>query len=430
MGATSGFLLVAGFVFAKTDESRVNAYNKLTKTINIIQQVYVDKVSLDKIIDKAIAGLLSNLDAHSSFLDEKKLKDLEISTQGEFGGLGIQVGLKDGALTIIAPIDGTPAAKIGLKAGDIILKINEESTLNMSVDDAINLMRGKPKTSIKITIYRKSEPKPLVFNIIRDIIKNESVYARNIANEPYLYIRVAQFDKNVTDDVNNAIKKAKNPKGIILDLRNNPGGLLNQAVGLSDLFIKSGIIVSQKGQNKAENSVFNATGRAPYPTIPLVVLINSGSASASEIVAGALQDNKRALLIGEKSFGKGSVQVILPLNKTEAIKLTTAQYYLPSGRTIQAKGINPDVTVYPAKVPLDANDFSIKEADLKNHLQNELEKISKKPQKDQKEKSKPKEDKTTLSQNDINQDLQLKSAIDLLKSWNILKPTPIKQARK
>lgn len=351
---------------------------------------------------------------------------MKVQTDGEFGGLGITIGMKDGALTVIAPLDDTPAQKAGLKSGDVILKINGESTLNMSIDDAVNIMRGKPKTSVKLTVVRSGESKPLDFTITRDIIKVKSVHSRKIDGTNYLYIRVNSFDKNVTQSVLDELKKSKDVAGIILDLRNNPGGLLNQAVGLSDLFIKSGVIVSQKGRIKEENVEYKADGKAPYANLPIVVLVNGGTASASEIVSGALQDHDRAIIVGENTFGKGSVQVVLPIDKTEAIKLTTAKYYLPSGRTIQAVGIKPDILVHPGAVPNNESSFEIKEADLRNHLENELQKTNSQDKKSQEkddkvEKTDKKVEDKTISQKDINSDIQLKSAIDVLKAWNIIK---------
>lgn len=411
---------------ALTQQQRIEAYNKLTKIINTVEAYYVDDININEIIDKAIDGLMTNLDAHSGYLTEKKFKDLKVQTDGEFGGLGITIGMKDGALTVIAPLDDTPAQKAGLKSGDVILKINGESTLNMSIDDAVNIMRGKPKTSVKLTVVRSGESKPLDFTITRDIIKVKSVHSRKIDGTNYLYIRVNSFDKNVTQSVLDELKKSKDVAGIILDLRNNPGGLLNQAVGLSDLFIKSGVIVSQKGRIKEENVEYKADGKAPYANLPIVVLVNGGTASASEIVSGALQDHDRAIIVGENTFGKGSVQVVLPIDKTEAIKLTTAKYYLPSGRTIQAVGIKPDILVHPGAVPNNESSFEIKEADLRNHLENELQKTNaqdkKSQEKDDKiEKTDKKVEDKTISLKDINSDIQLKSAIDVLKAWNIIK---------
>ncbi|RVZ79855.1 S41 family peptidase [Helicobacter pylori] len=400
---------------------RVEAFSRFSNVVTEIEKKYVDKISISEIMTKAIEGLLSNLDAHSAYLNEKKFKEFQAQTEGEFGGLGITVGMRDGVLTVIAPLEGTPAYKAGVKSGDNILKINNESTLSMSIDDAINLMRGKPKTPIQITIVRKNEPKPLVFNIIRDIIKLPSVYVKKIKETPYLYVRVSGFDKNVTKSVLEGLKANPKAKGIVLDLRGNPGGLLNQAVGLSNLFIKEGVLVSQKGKNKEENLEYKANGRAPYTNLPIAVLVNGGSASASEIVAGALQDHKRAVIIGEKTFGKGSVQMLLPVNKDEAIKITTARYYLPSGRTIQAKGITPDIVIYPGKVPENENKFSLKEADLKHHLEQELKKIDDKtPNSKEADKDKKNEEEKEVTPKMINDDIQLKTAIDSLKTWSIV----------
>ncbi|MCP3737808.1 S41 family peptidase [Helicobacter pylori] len=400
---------------------RVEAFSRFSNVVTEIEKKYVDKISISEIMTKAIEGLLSNLDAHSAYLNEKKFKEFQAQTEGEFGGLGITVGMRDGVLTVIAPLEGTPAYKAGVKSGDNILKINNESTLNMSIDDAINLMRGKPKTPIQITVVRKNEPKPLVFNIIRDIIKLPSVYVKKIKETPYLYVRVSGFDKNVTKSVLEGLKANPKAKGIVLDLRGNPGGLLNQAVGLSNLFIKEGVLVSQKGKNKEENLEYKANGRAPYTNLPIAVLVNGGSASASEIVAGALQDHKRAVIIGEKTFGKGSVQVLLPVNKDEAIKITTARYYLPSGRTIQAKGITPDIVIYPGKVPENENKFSLKEADLKHHLEQELKKIDDKtPNSKEADKDKKNEEEKEITPKMISDDIQLKTAIDSLKTWSIV----------
>ncbi|TLD82437.1 S41 family peptidase [Helicobacter sp. MIT 11-5569] len=420
LGLNKVFLLVGvallglqSFVFAE-EESRLDAYNKLRKVIGTVEKYYVDELTLNEIVDKAIDGLLSNLDAHSAYLDEKKFEDLKIQTDGQFGGIGITISLKDNALTIVAPIEGTPGDKAGLKSGDIILKINDESTLNMSIDEAVNRMRGKPNTKVQLTIVRKNEQKPLVFDIVRDNIKVESVYSKSIAETDYVYLRVTSFDKNITQRVNEELKKYKKIDGIVLDLRNNPGGLLNQAVGLSDLFIKDGIIVSQKGRIKDENIVYRATNNTPYAAIPLVVLINNGSASASEIVAGAIQDNKRGVLVGEGTFGKGSVQVILPTEKKEALRLTIARYYLPSGRTIQAVGVTPDIEVAPGAVPDENSGFSIKEADLQKHLEGELAKV------DNKKEKTPSNPKNTITQKQVLEDIQLKSAIDVLKVFKVL----------
>ncbi|MGG7048131.1 MULTISPECIES: S41 family peptidase [unclassified Campylobacter] len=407
---------------ANNDTSaRIEALAKLNKTINTVEKYYVDDIKFKEIIDKAIAGLMQNLDAHSAFLNEKSFKDMQVQTSGEFGGLGITVGMKDGALTVISPIEGTPADKAGVKAGDIILRIDGNATMGVTMDEAVSKMRGKPKTSITITIVRKGEQKPFDLNIIRDIIKVESVYAKIIENEEILYLRVTNFDKNVVSKASEFIKKHPKVKGIVLDLRNNPGGLLNQAVGLVDLFVDDGIIVSQKGRDNAENSEFRASKSNTITKLPLVVLVNGGSASASEIVSGALQDVKRGVVVGENTFGKGSVQVILPVDEKEAIKLTIARYYLPSGKSIQAVGVTPDVIVYPGKVPQNDKDaFSIKESELKAHLQGELEKLAPATAEANKTEEK-KDEKELITTKKLNDDIQLKSAVDVIKVLQIRK---------
>ena len=398
----------------KKETSRLEALAKFTKVISIVEQYDVDDITIEELIDKALKGMMSNLDAHSNFLTQKDYKNLKVQTDGEFGGLGITVGMKDGALTVIAPIEGTPADKAGLKAKDIILKINDASTIGMTIDEAVSIMRGKVGDPIDLTIVRKGEIKPLAIHIIRGIISIQSVYAKTIG-ESVLYIRVTSFDKKVVKDVKKAIVEHKDKtKAIILDLRNNPGGLLDQAVGLVDLFVNSGDIVSQKGRNESDAQVYTAHASDTITDVPLVVLVNGGSASASEIVSGSLQDHKRAVIVGTKTFGKGSVQVVLPITKTEAIKLTIARYYLPSGRTIQAVGVTPDIEVFPGEYKSHKESFSIKEADLKKHLEKELEKVSpKKPKKEDK--------KDIITPKMLNKDIQLKEAVDILKALVIIK---------
>lgn len=415
------------------EETKLESLAKFTRVITTIESSYADELTFSEIINKAISGLMTNLDAHSSFLDEKAFEDTKVQTQGEFGGLGITVGMKDGALTVISPIEGTPADKAGVKSNDVILRIDGNATLGITLEEAVSKMRGKPKTPITITIVRKGEPKPFDIKIIRDIIKVDSVYAKNIEDEDILYLRVTNFDQKVTKESTKFIKEfAKNnkdAKGIILDLRNNPGGLLDQAIGLTNLFVDKGVIVFQKGRDTKENLEYSAKKDEKITDLPLVVLVNSGSASASEIVSGALQDLKRAVVIGEETFGKGSVQVILPLNEKEALKMTIARYYLPSGRTIQNKGVTPDLEVSYGKVPNNDKAFNIKETDLKQHLENELQKIDDNKTESNKTinldhnktDTKEKDKEKIITKKDLYDDMQLKTAVDTIKVLNLTK---------
>ncbi|MDU7070271.1 S41 family peptidase [Campylobacter ureolyticus] len=415
------------------EETKLESLAKFTRVITTVESSYADELTFSEIINKAISGLMTNLDAHSGFLDEKAFEDTKVQTQGEFGGLGITVGMKDGALTVISPIEGTPADKAGVKSNDVILRIDGNATLGITLEEAVSKMRGKPKTPITITIVRKGEPRPFDINIIRDIIKVDSVYAKNIEDEDILYLRVTNFDQKVTKESAKFIKEfAKNnkkAKGIILDLRNNPGGLLDQAIGLTNLFVDKGVIVSQKGRDAKENLEYSAKKDEKITDLPLVVLVNSGSASASEIVSGALQDLKRAVVIGEETFGKGSVQVILPLNEKEALKMTIARYYLPSGRTIQNKGVTPDLEVFYGKVPNDDKAFIIKETDLKQHLENELQKIDDNKTESNKTinldhnktNTKEKNKEKIITKKDLYDDMQLKTAVDTIKVLNLTK---------
>ncbi len=420
------FLLQSANADAPKEElakTRFESLSKLTQVIGTVEKYYVDDVKLEEIVSKALKGLMQELDAHSTYMDKKYFKEMKIQTAGEFGGLGITVGLRDGALTIISPIDDTPAFKAGVQAGDIILKIDNISTLNMSLDEAVGHMRGKPKTSIFLTLVRKGKNKPLKIEIIRDIIKIQSVYTKTIGDN-ILYVRISSFDKKVSRALANAINKHQNIKGIILDLRNNPGGLLDQAINVTDIFVNDGVIVSQKGRDAAQEEKFYAKSSTTLTKKPLIVLVNGGSASASEIVSGALQDHKRAVVVGQKTFGKGSVQVVLPItkDKSEGIKLTIAKYYLPSGRTIQAKGITPDIIAYPGEaVSEPESEFSIKEADLKKHLEEELEKVDGKDIKVKKDtKNKTRSENGKISEKDLLKDNQLKAGVDILKSLIIM----------
>ncbi len=408
-----------------TAKQKLEAYIKFTQILNVIESEYVDDINTTDLVDKALKGLMSNLDSHSTFMDTKSYKDLTVQTKGEFGGLGISVGMKDGILTVIAPLKDTPADKAGIKAGDIILKIDNQATIGMSIDDSVKIMRGKPKTDILLTIIRKNEPKPLEIKITRDIIKIQSVYVKTIG-EKILYIHVTSFDQKVVDGVKEAMKENPKAEGIILDFRNNPGGLLDQAIGLVDLFVDKGVIVSQKGKAKAENTEYKATKKNSDLTTPIVALVNGGSASASEIVAGALQDFKRSIVVGEKTFGKGSVQIVMPIGKDEALKLTVARYYLPSGRTIQAEGVTPDIIIHSGECEQKEDPMFLKERDLKKHLESELEKIDVNAtiktirvddnSTDNNATKAEDDNETIITDEQLYKDAQLKSSVDILKA--------------
>ena len=410
---------------SSTAKEKLEAYIKFTQILNVIEKEYVDDVNTTALVDKALKGLMTNLDAHSTFMDTKSYKDLSVQTKGEFGGLGISIGMKEGALTVIAPLDGTPAFRAGIKSGDIILKIEDKATIGMNIDESVKLMRGKPKTDITLTIIRKNEPKPLKIKITRDIIKIQSVYARTI-DDTILYLHITSFDQKVVKSVKEAIEKHPKTKGILLDLRNNPGGLLDQAVGLVDLFVNHGVIVSQKGRVASENVSYKATKENTDTNTPIVTLVNGGSASASEIVSGALQDFNRSVTVGENTFGKGSVQIVMPVGKFEALKLTVARYYLPSGRTIQNVGVKPDIVAHLNKIEVQEDPILLKERDLKKHLEKELQKLDENStvkidsnsteNNTTKENNSTKVDKTIITKDQLIKDTQLKSATDILKA--------------
>ena len=339
---------------------------------------YVEKPDDSKLVESAINGMLAGLDPHSSYMDAKSFRDMQVQTRGEFGGLGIEVTMEDGLVKVVAPIDDTPAAKAGVMANDIITQLDDEAVQGLTLNQAVDKMRGPVNTKIKLTIVRKGADKPIEVTIVRDVIRVKSVRS-HAEGDDVGYIRITQFNEQTTDGLKQAINDLNNQlggdkiKGYIVDLRNNPGGLLDQAISVSDTFLEKGEIVSTRGRNPEETQRFNARPGDMIKNKPLIVLINGGSASASEIVAGALQDHKRATLIGTRSFGKGSVQTIIPLGAGNgALRLTTARYYTPSGRSIQAKGITPDIEV-PQDVPdnLKAQTDSKGEASLRGHLKAE-----------------------------------------------------------
>ena len=359
-----------------TEPLPLDEIRTFTEVFAKIKNDYVEPVNDRDLIENAIRGMLEGLDPHSAYLDGEAYQELQEGTSGEFGGLGIEVGMEDGFIKVISPIDDTPAQKAGIQTGDLIIKLDDTPVKGMALNDAVKKMRGKPGTVISLTIIREGEEKPLVVPITRDIIKVRSVRSRML--EPGIgYLRISNFQLNTANDaekaLNNLISSNQDDlNGLVLDLRNNPGGILSAAVAISDLFLEQGLIVYTEGRVRDAKLRFTAKPSDILKGAPLIVLVNAGSASASEIVAGALQDHKRAIIMGEKTFGKGSVQTILPMTNDSALKLTTARYYTPSGRSIQAHGITPDITIDKVKVQaVDTETGTIKEADLSRHLEND-----------------------------------------------------------
>lgn len=401
---------------AGTDYESIELF---TDVLAIVKKSYVEEVDTKKLIYGAINGMLSSLDPHSSFMPPDTYKELKLDTKGEFGGLGIEISIKDGILTVISPIEDTPAYRAGLKSGDQILKIDEKYTKDMSIMDAVKRMRGTKGTKVTLTIMRDGFEKPKEFPLTRDIIQIKSVKFKML-DDGYGYVRIAQFQEKTSDDLQRALASLNESskgklRGLVLDLRNDPGGLLEQAVKVSETFLDEGkMIVYTEGREKDSQMKFTSRKGDKQPNYPMVVLINSGSASASEIVAGALQDHKRAVVMGVQSFGKGSVQTIIPLSDNSGLRLTTAKYFTPSGRSIQAKGITPDITVDRLELASTEKKESmhLREKDLENHFEN-----------DKKEPSTEKTEALPLYKTDeqVKNDYQLLRALDLLKGWEILK---------
>lgn len=399
----------------------------LSDVIDIVEKTYVDEVDQKKLIENAIQGMVNNLDPHSSLLTPDAFKELQIDTQGEFTGIGIHVTMRNNLVTVISPIEGTPAYRAGIQAGDKIIKVDGTPTDNLT--DAVKRMRGPKNTKVTITVIREGESKPLDFNLVRDVIPIHSVKSTQL-QPGYGYVWVTHFRENTYDDLVAALRKLEKAdpplKGLILDLRDNPGGVLNQAIDISDLFIDEGTIMSSKGRLKRHTKIYPATKSGTPRTYPLAVLINGGSASASEIVAGALQDSKRAIVIGTTSFGKGSVQSIESLSDGYALKLTIARYYTPSGRSIQAKGVEPDIVVSRRIIEDDAAETErlFKEKDLANHLDAEGEKKKAAPEEEETDKEDDDAIKTRLSPLSAEQlmkDSQVRRALDILIGYDIFK---------
>ena len=481
IGLVAGILVSLNFSASAQKDVQtplpIEELRSFADVFNAIKQGYVEPIDDKKLITHAISGMLSNLDPHSAYLDADAFKELQVSTQGEFGGLGIEVGMEDGFVKVVSPIEDTPAYRAGVKAGDLVIKLDETPVKGMTLNDAVKRMRGKPKTPIKLTIIRKGESAPLELTIIRDKIKVQSVKSKMI--EPgFAYLRITQFQEETvpdlarhidklfrapveTKDKNGKVKETDKTdiptgdiKGLVLDLRNDPGGLLHSAIGVSAAFLPTKtLVVSTDGRTDDAKRKYIAStedyqrgqkedllkGLPDFiKTVPMVVLVNGGSASASEIVAGALQDHKRAVIMGTQTFGKGSVQTILPLSNNSAIKLTTARYYTPNGRSIQAKGIVPDIAV--DETPGGDTRERVREADLDRHLDNDKEKMpakeadkpaaksphSKNGNGSGKAKNGNRDEEEDTAKPPVfeiatKSDYQLGQAMNLLKAWQILK---------
>jgi carboxyl-terminal processing protease len=414
-GALFGlFVSGAGIVFADSGTLSVpfNQLRTFSEVFGRIQKDYVEPVSDQKILEDAIRGMLAGLDPHSTYLDQEQYNDLRVGTTGQFGGLGIEVGMENGFIKVISPIDDTPAQRAGVEAGDLIIRLDDKPVKGMTLEEAVKSMRGEAGSEITLTVVREKEERPFTIKIVRDIIKIRSVRSRMV-EDGYGYVRISSFQSRTGEGLRTNLRdleEANNGKlkGLVLDLRNNPGGVLNAAVTVSDAFLTNGLIVYTEGRMEDSAFKYQATSNEILFGAPIVVLINAGSASASEIVAGALQDHKRAVIMGEKSFGKGSVQTVVPTSNGGAIKLTTARYYTPAGRSIQAEGIVPDILL--SRVRLEELDNPgirpISESDLSNHLTNGSEDSG---------KSK----KEVADHQTIARDYPLIQAINVLKGINI-----------
>ena len=415
-------------IFGPYSDSKVSARDKniykeiktFNEVLDMVQKNYVEEIDSSVLIQGAINGMIKSLDPHSAFMTPDVYKELEVETQGRFGGIGIEITILKDVLTVVSPIEDTPAFKAGVKSGDQIIKIDGKSTKDITIMEAVKKLRGPKDSKVTITILRENMTQPKDIVLTRAVIQIKSVKSKTF-DDHIAYIRIASFHERTSDDLRKALAdvsaKTTPMKGLVLDLRNDPGGLLNQAIEVSDMFLKSGMIVSTRGRAKImETKTMARDNGGKEFTVPMVVLVNEGTASAAEIVAGALQDNGRALIVGTQTFGKASVQTVIPLENGSALKLTTARYYTPKGRSIQAEGIKPDIIVKlvkPSEEPENPLEERLREKDLKGHI---------KP---------AKEDGTQLEENnkvddlkevsDLTKDNQLKTAIDILKSWHIMK---------
>ena len=424
------FLISQQYAFGSNDDLE-ETYKNLevfSNVLSIVQQNYVDDIDTKETLEGAIKGMLTSLDPHSSFLKPDDFKELQVETKGSFSGIGIEITLKDDMLTVVSPIEDTPAFKVGIQAGDRIIKIEDESTKDMSIFEAVKKLRGVKGSEVTISIHREDWTDIQEFTIVRDVIPIHSVRS-NILEPGYGYVRITNFQRNTAKDLKDSIEKLLKEnmlKGLVLDLRNNPGGLLDASIKVVDIFLDEGIIVFTKGRIKDQNMEFSAHGVGPDYNFPMVILINGGSASAAEIVAGALQDHKRALILGTPSFGKGSVQTIIPMADGAGLRLTTARYYTPSGNSIQATGITPDVLVPKVDAKEDDKDKGpmkyLREKDLRHHLENGGT-IDPQSKTQTLEKSGLIPDKVTIDEKTkekLKNDNQLNTALLVLKSLNVL----------
>jgi len=417
-------------VLAERDEPKetlaplpLNELRSFTEVFSRIKSDYVEPVEDKKLLEDAVQGMLAGLDPHSAYLDADSFKDMRVETEGQFGGLGIEVTMENGFVKVVSPIEDTPAARAGVKPGDLIIRLDDKAVKGLTLTEAVRFMRGKPGSDITLTIVREGATKPLKITLTRAVIKIQSVKSRML--EPgFGYVRVTQFQAGTDKGLAEALKKLETEnkgtlRGMILDLRNNPGGVLNSAVGVSDAFLDKGLIVYTEGRVADSKMKLSATPGDLLNGAPMVVLINGGSASASEIVAGALQDHKRAVIMGTKSFGKGSVQTIIPVSNGAALKITTARYYTPSGRSIQASGIVPDIVTEEARITKSEAADRLREADLARHLENgdEIAKPKEEPKKEDKKDDKKKDETGKPAV----EDYQLQEALNLLKGISFFK---------
>ncbi|MFP4428628.1 MAG: S41 family peptidase [Desulfovermiculus sp.] len=394
---------------------RYEPLKNFSRVMDLIEKTYVNDVEREDLVEGAIQGMLQNLDPHSGYLDKEALQDMQDETSGKFTGVGIEITMQNGRLTVVSPVEDTPAYEAGLESGDMILEIDGESTQDISIMDAVHKIRGPKGSKVELTILHQGASKPERITLTRDVIPMQSVKTE-VLEPGYLYVRITNFNEKTTRDVRQGLEgKNEDLKGLVLDLRNNPGGLLDQAVSVADLFLSQGKLVYTKGKVKQAKMEFNAKDERSDIKVPLVVLINAGTASASEIVAGAIQDHQRGLVVGEPSFGKGSVQTVIPLPDGAGIKLTTAKYYTPNGRSIQAEGIEPDINLpfNPVKEEEEEDIFrTLRERDLSRHLESRQENAT--------EQDKKEEDLTQIEQR-LRKDNQLQLALQLVKSLPSIK---------